>query len=178
MPSCFSRVRLFVTPWTIGRHVLLSLGCSRQEYWSGLPLQYFLLQGTIPTQESNTRRYVSCAGKWVLYHQCHLALGVKVLRSGSFLVGQVPSSSPWPWCLLCPLGPCYCFLPLFSSLPLWSSPFFKPQDRSSPSQGLSPDCPEGKRSLSTRTSQVPSSVPFLLHADVLLAPVCLPQIFS
>ena len=32
-----SRVRLFVTPWTVAHQVLLSMGFSRQEYWSGLP---------------------------------------------------------------------------------------------------------------------------------------------
>ena len=35
--SCFSRVRLFVTPWTVARQAPLSTGFSRQEYWSGLP---------------------------------------------------------------------------------------------------------------------------------------------
>ena len=32
-----SRVRLFVTPWTIAYQALPSMGFSRQEYWSGLP---------------------------------------------------------------------------------------------------------------------------------------------
>ena len=32
-----SRVRLFVTPWTVARQAPLSMGFSRQEYWSGLP---------------------------------------------------------------------------------------------------------------------------------------------
>ena len=32
-----SRVRLFVTPWTIAHQALLSMGFSRQEYWSGFP---------------------------------------------------------------------------------------------------------------------------------------------
>ena len=35
--SCFHRVRLFVTPWTVAHWVLLSMGFSRQEYWTGLP---------------------------------------------------------------------------------------------------------------------------------------------
>ena len=33
-----SRVQLFVTPWTVAYQALLSMGFSRQEYWSGLPL--------------------------------------------------------------------------------------------------------------------------------------------
>ena len=36
--SHFSRVRLFVTPWTVARQAPLSMGFSRQENWSGLPL--------------------------------------------------------------------------------------------------------------------------------------------
>ena len=37
MLSRFSRVGLFVTPWTIAHQAPLSMGFSRQEYWSGLP---------------------------------------------------------------------------------------------------------------------------------------------
>ena len=33
----FSRVRLFATPWTVACQAPLSMGFSRQEYWSGLP---------------------------------------------------------------------------------------------------------------------------------------------
>ena len=32
-----SRVRLFVTPWTVAHQASPSVGFSRQEYWSGLP---------------------------------------------------------------------------------------------------------------------------------------------
>ena len=34
--SCFSRVQLFSTIWTAVRQAPLSVGFSRQEYWSGL----------------------------------------------------------------------------------------------------------------------------------------------
>ena len=43
-----SRVRLLATPWTAAYQAPLSMGFSRQEYWSGLPLpspgeiQFFL----------------------------------------------------------------------------------------------------------------------------------------
>ena len=43
--SCFSCVRLFATLWTIARQASLSIGFSRQEYWSALP---FLLLGVLP----------------------------------------------------------------------------------------------------------------------------------
>ena len=33
----FSRVRLFVTPWTVAYQAPQSMEFSRQEYWSGLP---------------------------------------------------------------------------------------------------------------------------------------------
>ena len=36
--SRFSRVRLFETPWTAAYQAPPSMGFSRQEYWSGLPL--------------------------------------------------------------------------------------------------------------------------------------------
>ena len=36
MHPCFSRVSLFVTLWTVACQVPLSMGFSRQEYWSGL----------------------------------------------------------------------------------------------------------------------------------------------
>ena len=35
MLSCFSGVRLRVTPWTVARQAPLFMGFSRQEYWSG-----------------------------------------------------------------------------------------------------------------------------------------------
>ena len=37
MLSCFSRVQLFATPWTVARQAPLFMGFSRQEYWGGLP---------------------------------------------------------------------------------------------------------------------------------------------
>ena len=33
-----SRVQLFETPWTAAYQAPLSMGFSRQEYWSGVPL--------------------------------------------------------------------------------------------------------------------------------------------
>ena len=37
MLSHFSHVRLFATLWTVARQAPLTMGFSRQEYWSGLP---------------------------------------------------------------------------------------------------------------------------------------------
>ena len=43
--SSLSRVRLFVTPWTVAYQAPPSMGFSRQEYWSGVP---FLSPGDLP----------------------------------------------------------------------------------------------------------------------------------
>ena len=41
-----SRVQLFATPWTVAYQASLSMGFSRQEYWSGLP---FPSPGDLPS---------------------------------------------------------------------------------------------------------------------------------
>ena len=46
-----SRVPLFVTPWTAAYRTPLSMGFSRQEYWSGLPF---------PSPESESEVAQSC----------------------------------------------------------------------------------------------------------------------
>ena len=38
--SSFSHVQLFATPWTVACQAPLSMGFSRQEYWSGLPFPF------------------------------------------------------------------------------------------------------------------------------------------
>ena len=45
-----SHVQLFETSWTIAYHVPLTMGLSRQEYWSGC---HFFLQEIFPTQTLN-----------------------------------------------------------------------------------------------------------------------------
>ena len=47
-----SRVRLFATPWTVAYQAPLSMGFSRQEYWSGLP---FPSPGDLPDPEIEPR---------------------------------------------------------------------------------------------------------------------------
>ena len=41
-------IQLFATPWTVARQVPLSMGFSRQEYWTGLP---FPTPGDLPDPE-------------------------------------------------------------------------------------------------------------------------------
>ena len=53
-----SHVGLFVTPWTVARQVPLSIGFSRQEYWSGLP---FLTPGALANPGIEPSSLVSAA---------------------------------------------------------------------------------------------------------------------
>ena len=57
-----SRVQLFTTLWIIAHQASLSMGLSRQEYWSGY---HALLQGIFPTQGWNP--YL-LHYRWILYH--------------------------------------------------------------------------------------------------------------
>ena len=52
MSQVASVVSTLCNPWTIGHEAPLSMGFSRQEYWSGLPCP---LLGIFPTQGSNPR---------------------------------------------------------------------------------------------------------------------------
>ena len=63
-----SRVWLFVTAKTVARQAPLSMGCSRQEYWSGLT---FPPPGALPDSGIEPTSPVSCIfcfGRWVLYY--------------------------------------------------------------------------------------------------------------
>ena len=60
-----SHVWLFATPWTVAYQAPLSMGFSRQDYWSRLP---FLLQRIFPTQGSNLG--LPCC-RPMLYHLSH-----------------------------------------------------------------------------------------------------------
>ena len=64
-----SHVWPFATLWTASHQGPLSLGLSSQEDWSGLSCPP---PGILPTQGSDLHPYISCSGRWVLYHQHHL----------------------------------------------------------------------------------------------------------
>ena len=55
---------LLVTPWTVAHWAPLSVGFSRQEYWSGLPCPP---PGHLPHPGIELAPHVSCIGRWVLY---------------------------------------------------------------------------------------------------------------
>ena len=53
----FSHVRLLATPWTAACQAPLSMGFSRQEYWSGVPLPSLVLcNNRALNNEANTMR--------------------------------------------------------------------------------------------------------------------------
>ena len=88
-----SRVWLLVTPWTAAYQAPLSMGFSRQEYWSGVPLP------SLPSLPSPTPRVYpnSCPSSW----WCHPTISSSVVpfshlqsfpASGSFPMSQLFAS--------------------------------------------------------------------------------------
>ena len=65
-----SRVRLFVTPWTVACQAPLSMGFSRQEYWSGLPcpppgdLPYPGIEPMSPASPALVGRFFTASATW------------------------------------------------------------------------------------------------------------------
>ena len=58
------------TLWRVAHQALLSMGCSRQEYWSGLPCPP---PGDLPDPGDWTSvSCISCICRQILYHQCRL----------------------------------------------------------------------------------------------------------
>ena len=55
-----SHVRLFVTPWTVAHQAPPSMGFSKQEYWSGLPLPGF---------EMNFGKFISLSSRFMSRYQ-------------------------------------------------------------------------------------------------------------
>ena len=92
--SRFSRVWLFVTPRTVAHQAPLSMGFSRQEYWSGLPCPP---PGDLPNPGIEPKSLMStCIGRWVLYHSCHLES--HSLPPGAY--NQVNQWCTWVWFLI------------------------------------------------------------------------------
>ena len=83
LPSCFSCFRLFATLQTIARQAPLSLGCSRQEHWSGFPfppprdLSELGLKPVSLTSPAWAGRFFTTSTAWT---------------SGPLQIGKVPSA--------------------------------------------------------------------------------------
>ena len=77
-----SCVQLFVTPWTVAHEVFLSIGCSREEYWNGLP---FPSLGDLPTQGLNSGLPHCRQTLYHLSHQKSHPLLISILNSSKTL---------------------------------------------------------------------------------------------
>ena len=77
MLSHFSRVQLFATLWTLACQAPLSMGFSRQEYWSGLP---FPSPGDLPHPGIEIVSLTSLA---LAGESLHIGTS-SLLRSGSY----------------------------------------------------------------------------------------------
>ena len=66
VPSLLSCDRLFVTPWTVGCQPPLSVGFTRQEYWSELPCPSL---GDLPDPGAESVSLISLAsaGRFFFY---------------------------------------------------------------------------------------------------------------
>ena len=85
-----SRVRLFATLWTVACRAPLSMGFSRQEYWSGLP---FLSPGDLPDPGMQTGSLMSpelasgfftssAAWEAQYMHRCAYICTYRIYRNG------------------------------------------------------------------------------------------------
>ena len=64
--SRFTCVQLFATLWTVAQQAPLSMGLSRQEYWSELPCRP---PGDLPHPGIEpVSLFVACIGRQILYH--------------------------------------------------------------------------------------------------------------
>ena len=64
MQNCFSRGLLFATLWTVAHQAPLSMGFSRQEYWSGLPCLFS--RRSFQSRDWTNVSYISCiAGRFL-----------------------------------------------------------------------------------------------------------------
>ena len=123
MLSRFSRVQLFVTLWTVALQAPLSVGLSRQEYWSGWPCPP---PGDLPDPgiEPTSLMSVSCIGRRVLKHSvqfshsvasdCLWPHGLQHARP------PCPSSTPRIYSNSCPLSQ-WCHPTISSSVVPFSS---------------------------------------------------------
>ena len=90
-----SRVRLLATSWTAAHQAPLSMGLSRQEYWSGVPVPSWYINATLPicltllSLPMSTRLFSTSASLFLLckrvhrYHFSRFHLHVSVYNTSS-----------------------------------------------------------------------------------------------
>ena len=94
-------VWLFATPWTVAHQAPLSMGFSRQEYWSGLP--FLFSRGSSQPRDQTQVSCIAgrCFNLWAISSK---ALRTKLRfswKQNKFLLGRAASDSVWefPDCL-------------------------------------------------------------------------------
>ena len=99
-----SRVRLFATPWTAAYQAPLSMGFSRQEYWSGVPLPSPMI--------------------WLILPQMSFQLVISSLTVHHIQITNFnsPKHSQFPFFLASLCSYCLCCLKCFSHLAAHSMP--------------------------------------------------------
>ena len=82
-----SHIQLFTTPWTAAYQAPLSMGFSRQEYWSGVPLRSILIP--IP-KKSSTKE---CSNHWttaLISHTSKVMLKILQARLQHYINQELP----------------------------------------------------------------------------------------
>ena len=95
MLSRFSRVQLFVTLWTVAHQASLSVGFSRQEYWSRLPC---FPPGDLPSVSPLAP--VLQADSWPLSHQgspCNVIKSLSLIFCSLVAQGRLRRRGFDPW---------------------------------------------------------------------------------
>ena len=101
-----SRIRLLATPWTLAYQAPPSMGFSRQEYWSGLPLPSPIVYSLvsiyyqfISVQSFSHVRFL--ATPWTAAHQDSLSItNSQRLLKLMFIESVMPSNHPILCCSL------------------------------------------------------------------------------
>ena len=86
-----SRVLLFVTLWTVAQQATLSMGFSKQEYWSGLPILYS--RGSSQSRDRTHVSCVSCIGRRIPYHCATLLQMILLQDPCAFTADLDPAQS-------------------------------------------------------------------------------------
>ena len=97
--SRFSCVRLFTTSWTVAHQAYLSIGFSRQEYWSGLPC---LPPGDLPNpgiEPTSLMSLASAGGFFTTSATCDACLYIYPLPNQHLLLSNFKTSRKRCWVL-------------------------------------------------------------------------------
>ena len=92
-PCTLSRVQLLATQWTVAYQAPRSMGFSRQEYWSGLPLPSLEKDGLKAKSLSRVRLFVA---PWTVAHQAPPFMDFSRQEYWSRLPFPSPGDFPYP----------------------------------------------------------------------------------